>query len=99
MKFEERENTFVFVIAPRYPKEHRFASNFPDFASFFARGWHYDLFSSECFHRKYHSTSDLYVHFTVSRMTKPSRRSLETLKQSSALQISWSIGLKGTVTF
>ena len=36
MKFEEGENNFIFVVAPRYPQEHCVASKFPDFASFFA---------------------------------------------------------------
>jgi hypothetical protein len=29
MKFEERENNFIFVIAPRYPQEHCVASRVP----------------------------------------------------------------------
>jgi hypothetical protein len=36
MKFEEGENNFIFVIAPRYPEEHCVTSKFPDFASLFA---------------------------------------------------------------
>jgi hypothetical protein len=36
MKFEERENNFIFVIAPRYSQEHCVASTFPDVAILFA---------------------------------------------------------------
>jgi len=36
MKFEERENNFIFVIALRYPEEHCVASTFPHFASLLA---------------------------------------------------------------
>ena len=96
MKFEDGENNFIFLIAPRIWQEHRVASKVPQLRQLLRF----------CFPLRFHSTAvsiippvlwiSMLLHL-VSRK-QGGRKTWEIWKQSSALRMSWSNGLKDTFT-